>query len=142
MLRFFNSASKFRIRYNNSLLCLHVLPKIYWLKEKLCRCCRRTAKSCTKNCNLCVQSYCLSLFFPTVRMRRGKIEPVVDAKAWQNYCSQCKAREVFWCCGQVHTNHDIIQKIEQTLKNTYTTKQKRTNNGFCNTKNRLFFEGK
>ena len=71
-------------------------------------------------------------------MRRGKIEPVVDGKAWQNYCIQCKAREVFWYCGRVQTI-DIIQKIEQTLKNTYTTKQKRTNNGFRNTNARTAF---
>ena len=49
------------------------------------------------------------------------------------------------CCGQVlsvvvlivvdnHQVNDVMQKIEKTLNNTHTTKQKQTNNGFHNTK--------
>ena len=47
------------------------------------------------------------------------------------------------CCGQVlsvvvlifvdnHQVNDGMQKIEKTLINTHTTKQKQTNNGFHN----------
>ena len=49
------------------------------------------------------------------------------------------------CCGQVlsvvvlifvdnHQINDGMQKIEKTLNNTHTTKQKQTSNGFHNTK--------
>lgn len=54
-------------------------------------------------------------------------------------------RVVSRCCGQVlsvvvlivvgnHQINDVMQKIEKTLDNTHTTKQKQTNNGFHNTK--------
>ena len=54
-------------------------------------------------------------------------------------------RVVSRCCGQVlsvvvlifvdnHQINDVMQKIEKTLNNTHTTKQKQTNNGFHNTK--------
>ena len=47
------------------------------------------------------------------------------------------------CCGQVlsvvvlivvdnHQVNDVMQKIEETLNNTHTTKQKQTNNSFHN----------
>ena len=47
------------------------------------------------------------------------------------------------CCRQVlsvvvlivvdnHQVNDVMQKIEETLNNTHTTKQKQTNNGFHN----------
>ena len=41
--------------------------------------------------------------------------------------------------GRVQSPNDVvIQKIEKTLNNTHTIKQKRTNNGFRNTKRQLF----
>ena len=39
-----------------------------------------------------------------------------------------------WCCGQVQSPDDVTQKIENAKNNTHTTIQKRTNNGFLNTK--------
>ena len=43
---------------------------------------------------------------------------------------------VSWCCGQVQSPNDVTKKIENAKKNTHTTIQKRTNNGFLNTKKR------
>ena len=55
-------------------------------------------------------------------------------------------RVVSRCCGQVlsvvvlivvdnHQINDVMQKIEKTLNNTHTTKQKRTNNGSTTLRN-------
>ena len=43
------------------------------------------------------------------------------------------------CCRLVQSPHDVIQEIEKTVDITRTTKQKWTNNIFCNTKKRPFF---
>ena len=40
---------------------------------------------------------------------------------------------VFWT---VAITNDLLQNIEKMLNNTQTTKQKQTNNSFCNSKNR------
>ena len=34
---------------------------------------------------------------------------------------------VSWCCGRVQSPNDVMQKVERTLNNTRTTKQKRRN---------------
>ena len=38
------------------------------------------------------------------------------------------------CCGRVRSVNNVIQRFEKTLCNSHTTTQKRTNNGFHNTK--------
>ena len=45
-----------------------------------------------------------------------------------------KLGSVYWCCGQVPSANDVRQTIEKDTENTCTTKQKRTNNSFRNTK--------
>jgi len=44
-----------------------------------------------------------------------------------------KPIKVYWCCGPVLSD-DVIQRIERTLNNTDTTTEKRTKNGFRNSK--------
>ena len=41
---------------------------------------------------------------------------------------------VSWCFARVESPNDLVHKIPKTLNDTPTTKQKRTNNGFLNTK--------
>ena len=43
---------------------------------------------------------------------------------------------ISWCSGLLRSPNDLLQNIEKMLNNTQTTKQKRTNNSFCNSKNR------
>ena len=44
---------------------------------------------------------------------------------------------VSWCCGQVQSPDDVIQKIEKTLNYTHKLTQKQTKNSFHNTRKDL-----
>ena len=41
---------------------------------------------------------------------------------------------ISWCCRWVWSINYVLQKIQKTPRNTLTSKQHMTNNGFCNTK--------
>ena len=61
---------------------------------------------------------------------------------WKQRSCLCQANvlanrwvAVSWCSGLLRSPNDLLQNIEKILNNTQTTKQKRTNNSFRNTKN-------
>ena len=57
----------------------------------------------------------------------------------KNFHKQYKALVLSWFCRWVQSPSDVIQSFGRAANNTHTTKQKRTNNGFRNTRKHAKF---